>query len=213
MATRVLSLERQVNRVRHSEVGSSLEYGPLKTEKSERSLILPWFAVDALNEHFARQDEEKCLAGSAYQDEGLIFCTALGKKLDTRRLYELHCRALKNAGLEHMAFHDLRHTFATLMLERGEDIKTIQELLGHADVSTSANTYTHVLKKLKAASADKMDRVMADAMKIATTKSGDILFEEVETDISRLKLVVNNSVNKAPEKVTANTIVKNKLSK
>lgn len=215
--TRVLSLERQIIRVRQPEGGSSLEYGLLKTEKSERSLILPWFAVDVLDEHLARQEEEKRLAGPAYQDEGLIFCTALGKKLDTRRLYELHCRALKKAGLEHMAFHDLRHTFATLMLERGEDIKTIQELLGHADVSTSANTYTHVLKKLKAASADRMDGVMADAMKIAAAKSEEPDFEEAKTDSPRLRLVVDNSLTNTPDRVAANlknrTNCQNKLSK
>ena len=87
------------------------------------------------------------------------------------------------------------------MLEKGEDIKTIQELLGHADISTSANTYVHVLKKFKAASADRMDGVMADVMKIATTKSEE---PEVKTATSRLRLVVNNGLTKANDKTAAN---------
>ncbi len=104
------------------------------------------------------------MAGSAYHDEGLIFCTALGKKLDTRRLYELYCRALKRANIEHTAFHNLRHTVATLLLKKGENIKTIQELLRHADISTTLNTYSHVLDEMKAASAERLDGIIGGVL-------------------------------------------------
>jgi len=63
-------------------------------------------------------------AGSAYQNDDLIFCTAIGKKLDTRRLYELHCRDLKGAGIEHTAFHNFRHTVATFCLLK---VKTLSQ--------------------------------------------------------------------------------------
>lgn len=165
--TRILFVERQVTRVQNiDKPGSSLQYGKLKTDKSKRTIVLPLCAINELLVFKEKQNREKELAGSCYKDEGLIFCTALGKKLDTRRLYEMHSRALKRAGIEHTAFHNLRHTVATLLLEKGENVKTIQELLGHADISTTLNTYSHVLDRMKAATANKLDEIMDDVLQV-----------------------------------------------
>ena len=173
--TRILSVGRQVLRVQNvDEPGSSLQYGDLKTESSVRSIVLPLCAITELQAYKIRQEEEKQLAGPAYMDEGLVFCTALGKKLDTRRLYEIHCRALKSAGIEHTAFHNLRHTVATLLLEKGENIKTIQELMGHADVSTTLNTYSHVLDRMKAASAEMLNGIIGSVL---PTSNSDLTVE------------------------------------
>ena len=109
-------------------------------------------------------------AGSAYQNDDLIFCTAIGKKLDTRRLYELHCRDLKGAGIEHTAFHNLRHTVATLLLAKGENVKSIQDLLGHADINTTLNTYSHVLLGMKAATAERMDGIIGSVLPDSNSK-------------------------------------------
>ncbi|MDD2587103.1 MAG: tyrosine-type recombinase/integrase [Syntrophomonadaceae bacterium] len=161
----IITIQRQVLRVRNiDKPGSSLQYSRLKTESSFRSIVLPLCAITELQAHKNRQEQEKQLAGSSYNDEGLVFCTALGKKLDTRRLYEIHCRTLERAGIEHTAFHNLRHTVATLLLEKGENIKTIQELLGHADVSTSLNIYSHVLERMKAASAERLNGIIGNVL-------------------------------------------------
>lgn len=163
--TRVLSVQRQIQRIQKvDQPGSSLEYTPLKTAHSVRSIVLPACAINELQAHLKRQDQERQLAGPAYNDEGLVFCTALGKKLDIRRLYEIHCRALVNAGIDHIAFHDLRHTFATLLLEKGENVKIIQELLGHADIGTTLNTYGHVLERMKAASAERVEGIIGSIL-------------------------------------------------
>jgi hypothetical protein len=128
--------------------------------------------------------------------------------LDTRRLYELHCRALQKAQLKHLRFHDLRHTFATLLLEKGEDIKTIQELLRHQDICTTLNTYAHVTQKMKAASAARVESIMAGALPQGQD-SGELNAEkhtliEPAGEIPRLRLVTNNGKrihqNKSQEK-------------
>ena len=56
---------------------------------------------------------------------------------------------LKRAGLKEMRFHDLRHSFATLMLEQGENPKVVQEILGHSQISLTLDTYSHVLPNIQ----------------------------------------------------------------
>lgn len=163
--TAIISIARQVQRIQNiNEAGSSLEYSQLKTENSIRFIMLPACAITELQAHKNRQDKEKELAGPGYKDEGLVFSTSLGKKLDPRRIYEMHCRGLSEANIEHTAFHNLRHTVATLLLEKGENIKTIQELLGHADVSTTLNTYGHVLERMRAASAERLNGIIGSVL-------------------------------------------------
>jgi len=208
METGLLTVSRQLQRVRKEGGGSSLEIVEvLKTDDSARSMVLSPCVLDEIKLHLERQEEEKRKAGPLYHDEGLLFCGRLGNRLDTRRLYELHCRALIKAQLDHIRFHDLRHTFATLLLEKGEEAKTIQELLGHADVSTTLNTYAHVTQKMKAASATRMEGIMAGVLPTANPKpvqpdpTGpdskkivpiETVQSEPETEYPRLRLVANN---------------------
>jgi integrase len=58
-------------------------------------------------------------------------------------------RVLKYAGLRDIRFHDLRHTFATLMLQNGEHPKVVQEMLGHATIAITMDTYSHVLPDMQ----------------------------------------------------------------
>ena len=70
-------------------------------------------------------------------------------------------RILQRAQLPQIQFHDLRHTCATLMLCEGVHIKIVQELLGHADVTITLNTYSHVLPGMGGEAAGAMDRIFS----------------------------------------------------
>jgi len=210
MKTGVMSVNRQLQRVKKEEGGSSLEITEvLKSDGSARSIVLAPCVLNEIQLHLERQEQEKQKAGSLYHDEGLLFCGRLGNKLDPRRPYELHCRALEKAQLEHIRLHDLRHTFATLLLEKGEDIKTIQELLGHKDISTTLNTYAHVTQKMKAANAARVEKIMAKSLSQAeqvlreTNTEKPVLVQPLEEG-SKLRLVINNgkviSQSKSPER-------------
>lgn len=164
--TGTLKIRRQIIRMRHPDGTTSLEYAPLKTPAAYRTIILPKIALAELKAHKARQAEEKLLYGKLYQKEGLIFCSVWGEKLDTRCLYRIHCKALKDAGIPHTAFHNLRHTVATLLLQAGENIKTIQELLGHADPDTLMTTYAHVLDEMKRSAANKLDSIFTEVLPV-----------------------------------------------
>ena len=70
----------------------------------------------------------------------------------------LHKKILKDAGLEHIRFHDLRHTFATLALQNGVDIKTVSSMLGHYDAGFTLRTYTHATRQKQDEAAETRSR-------------------------------------------------------
>ena len=76
----------------------------------------------------------------------------------------IHKKILKDAGLEHLRFHDLRHTFATLALQNGVDVKTVSSMLGHFDAGFTLRTYTHVTRQMQESAAEKMGNFMAQVM-------------------------------------------------
>jgi integrase len=197
METGVLTVNTQLQRVKKEGGGSSLEITEvLKTDGSAGSIILAPCILNEIKLHLEKQEEEKQKAGALYHDEGLLFCGRLGNRLDPRRPYELHCRALKKAELEHIRLHDLRHTFATLLLEKGEDIKTIQELLGHRDISTTLNIYAHVTQKMKAASAARAESIMAGSIPQSqgqdSKESNTNALVEPSGEVPKLRLVAVN---------------------
>ena len=76
----------------------------------------------------------------------------------------LHKKILKDAGLEHIRFHDLRHTFATLALQNGVDIKTVSSMLGHYDAGFTLRTYTHATRQKQDEAAETMGNFMEQVM-------------------------------------------------
>ncbi len=132
-----------------------------KTEKSRRTIVLPAVAVAALKRHKARQAEERLALGDwAYPD--LVFTTRIGTPLAKsdfiRRDFK---RLLAKTDLpSSIRFHDLRHTFATLSLAGGADLKALQAALGHARLTTTADTYAHVLAEQRRRVARVMDEVL-----------------------------------------------------
>ena len=79
-------------------------------------------------------------------------------------IVNIHKKILKDAGLVHLRFHDLRHTFATLALQNGVDIKTVSSMLGHFDAGFTLRTYTHVTRQMQESAAEKMGNFMAQVM-------------------------------------------------
>ncbi|HPF44452.1 MAG TPA: tyrosine-type recombinase/integrase [Syntrophomonadaceae bacterium] len=179
MNTGVLKVRRQVNRIKQKDGSTVLDYAVLKTPAAYRTIILPAVTLAELKSHKARQAQEKLLLGKAYNDEGLMFCTPKGDKLDTRYLYRVHCKTLETAGIEHAAFHDLRHSVATLLLQAGESIKTVQEMLGHANAETTMNCYAHVLEEMRYSAADKLESIFKEVLPVVEKEIPDTSPESV----------------------------------
>jgi len=140
-----LRVARQLQRMRDR---SGLRFSTPKGGKG-RTISLPPRAIEALRAHRARQAEERLRAGSLYRDGNLVFATQVGTPLEPSNIDRRSFKPLlREAGLPDVRFHDLRHTCATLLLSRGVNPKFVQELLGHADVGLTLNTYSHYIPSM-----------------------------------------------------------------
>ncbi|MBV4414684.1 tyrosine-type recombinase/integrase [Clostridium tyrobutyricum] len=162
-----LKVKRTLKRVSKINVEDSeenktsiIEQEP-KTKNSKRTVPIPGNVLEELKKHKIRQAQEKLKAGDAYVNNDLLFPNEIGEPTDTRNLTRSYKRALNRAKIEYRNFHALRHTYATRLFEADVPLKTVQELLGHADISTTANIYTHVLPKQKIKAVDKINHLFA----------------------------------------------------
>ena len=128
----------------------SLELTRPKTENSVRLVSIPQAAVDLLvQEHGKHPDSPYMfpspLTGEMYHPDSVV---------------NLHKKILKDAGLPHIRFHDLRHTFATTALQNGVDVKTVSSMLGHYDAGFTLRTYTHATRQKQDEAAQTMGAFM-----------------------------------------------------
>jgi integrase len=139
-----------------------LSFTTPKGSKS-RSVKLTQRAVETLKSHRKRQLEDKLRLVGLWQDAGLVFTTRKGTPFHpdslTKRSFE---PLMKRAGLPQIRFHDLRHTFATLLLAKGTHPKVVQEMLGHANISQTIDTYSHVLPDMQSEAAAAMEEVLRE---------------------------------------------------
>ncbi len=128
-----------------------------KSESSQRTIPLTEFAIVALKSHKIRQLEQRLAAGAAWTEKDLVFPGQTGKHFPTTTLNYQFRQIIKQAEIPDICIHELRHSAATLLLKMGVDIKVIQKILGHANYSTTANIYGHVLMDMQQDAMHKMD--------------------------------------------------------
>ena len=139
--------------VRHSLQRFTRELAETKTDRSRRTMHLPPRVTAALAAHRERQ--------TVIPVSGLVFCTAAGEPLHSVNVTRSLHRVLRRLGLPQRRFHDLRHTFATLAIEAGEDIAVVSRALGHASVAITADVYMHVTPAMKDRLAQRMEAVLS----------------------------------------------------
>jgi integrase len=149
-----------VRRTLHRVKGKGLVYEPPKTKRSMRTLALPVPLIRALHEHKAQQLGERMLAGSEWQDDDLVFAQPNGRPIDKKADYKNWSDLLKRAGVRHVRLHDGRHTAATLLLSEGIHPRVVMELLGHSQMRTTMDIYSHVMPALAREAADRMGTVL-----------------------------------------------------
>src|SRR3954452_4510885 len=110
--------------------------------------------VTELHRHKAVQNGERMLAGSEWHDEDLVFAQPNGRPIDKKTDYDEWSRLLQSAGGRHVRLHDGRHTAATLLLSENVHPRVVMELLGHSQMRTTMDIYSHVMPALAREAAD-----------------------------------------------------------
>ena len=145
----IISVSKQVNRI-----NGELVVSQPKTPNSIRKLAIPQRAVELLVEEHAKHPH------SPY----LFVSPKTGTMFDPDSFRHTHEKILKAIGAEYIRFHDLRHTFATLSLKYGVDVKTLSGALGHYDAGFTLSTYTHATEGMKRDAADTIGSVISQPM-------------------------------------------------
>ena len=140
----VIHVRRQVARV-----DGEVKELPLKTKNSYRNISISQDAVAMLTEM------------AAHRSSDYVFPSSTGGPISPDSVNNMLHRVLKRAGLPSIRFHDLRHTFATLALQNGVDIKTVSGMLGHFSAGFTLDTYAHVTTSAQKEAARTMGNVLA----------------------------------------------------
>jgi integrase len=147
-----LSVRRGLHRV----AGKGLVYEEPKSDRSRRTLALPSQLVESLKALRAAQLEERLAAGSLWQDHDLVFAQVTGQPIDRHADWEAWKALLRRAKVREVRLHDGRHTAATLLLSSGVHPRVVMELLGHSQMRTTTDTYSHVMPALAGEAAERM---------------------------------------------------------
>jgi len=148
-----------VNRVLYKRRGLC-EFREPKTNHSRRYVSMtPKLAV-YLREYKTDRESLNLHLGRLLNLDDLVFASVEGKPIDPGVLSHNFARIVKRAGLENIRFHDLRHTFASLMLLRGAKPKVISEALGHASVAFTMDTYSHIIEGMQSDAMALLDEVL-----------------------------------------------------
>ena len=149
-----LNISRQYTRV-----NGELIISKPKTPSAIRTIKLTKITMNVLKKHQAGATSE-WMFPSPLDPTRPIDPEACGRRLK---------RILEKAGCRNIRFHDIRHTFATMALENGIDVKTVADILGHNTVETALDTYTHITSEMLNHSANTIDRKIAGVRNVEET--------------------------------------------
>lgn len=136
---------------------------PPKTRGSRRSVGIPDGLPDLLRRWRKQQAQERLAAGPLWKDSGLVCTSPTGGPLDPAWVSRAFAHTVRALGLPPVRFHDLRHSFATILLVKGVHPKVVSEALGHASVKITLDTYSHVVPGLKEEAARHLSSIFRGA--------------------------------------------------
>jgi integrase len=140
-----------------------------KSEYSKRAIDMGPRLTDVLKNHRARQNETRLKVGTEWSINDLVFCHSDGTALDPDNVYHRDLKAsLKKAGLRSIRIHDVRHTFASILISTGHNLKYIQSQMGHSSIKITLDLYGHL---------------MPEVYEGAAIKSEDLVFSKVNGNV------------------------------
>lgn len=142
VSANTIHIQRTMQRLKSDSEKTEIVILPPKTSSSDRVIPIPKALLPVIEQH--------------RKSSGYVLLQDNGNIVEPRLLQRKFAKLVVACGLEKANFHALRHTFATRCIEVGVDVKTLSELLGHADVKTTLNKYVHSSFELKQNSVDRL---------------------------------------------------------
>ena len=164
----VLTIERN-----RTTAGYQIVEGDPKTPAGRRAVALDKRTVQVLRAHRRRQLDQQAEAVGhrrPWTDTGYVFTRPDGQPINPNYATTRFRKLVQRAGLPPVRLHDLRHGAASLAHQAGADLKTLQDLLGHSSIVTTADTYTSVLPEVQRESADATAHLVLTAARRARKK-------------------------------------------
>lgn len=155
LETGVARIDKQLQYIRKSKGRYMMV--PTKNDKG-RDITLAPTVIAVLRRVRYTQLENRLRYGECYENSGFVFTDELGHHLSPQNVYRAYKKVVAEIGRPDARFHDLRHTYAVAAIKSGDDIKTVQENLGHATAAFTLDIYGHVTDKMKQDSANRMEQ-------------------------------------------------------
>jgi integrase len=154
-------------------VRETLNFAEPKTESSRRDIVLSEKVITALKNHKQEQELNATCNPKWNNKYNLVFTDSIGGPVRHQNFIRRHFKPLlKQAEIrQNTRFHDLRHTTATLLLEAGEHPKVVQELLGHSEISTTIDIYTHTNRELQKQAVNKLTEMLQEEQGLYLVKA------------------------------------------
>ena len=151
-------IDKQLQSLRATTRGDNEKYTLVPTKNGkERTITAAPYVMELLWKTKQRQNTDRKTWGKAFQENDLVFTDELGNRVTPQSLYRAFKIIVTESGMPMVRFHDLRHSYAVISLKSGDDVKTVQENLGHATAAFTLDTYGHVTEKMKKDSANRME--------------------------------------------------------
>lgn len=131
-----------------------------KTDRSMRNISMLPSTIAILNQYKDEMEKSKIELGDAYNKEDYVCCWHDGSPLKPDYLTHTLSKLLVKCNLPHLRFHDLRHTHATLMLTNNINTKVVSERLGHSDITTTLDVYSHIIPGMQKEAARILDETL-----------------------------------------------------
>ncbi len=158
-----IDFENKRIHIRHNlaDVGGKHFLSTPKTKSSIRYIIISDNLVSILQEHKREQEKVIAIMGKSFEHPEMVFTSETGKYKDRSALNTTFKKFIANTDFSYITLHSLRHSNATLLLNKGVDLKIISEHLGHSDIGVTANIYADVLALSKAKVASLLDEELS----------------------------------------------------
>lgn len=150
-------IDKQLQSLRCDVRGDNEKYALVPTKNSrERTITAAPYVMNLLWQAKKEQELNRKHNTGFFQDSNLVFTDEFGARITPQALYRAFKLVVCELGMPTVRFHDLRHSYAVVSLKAGDDIKTVQENLGHATAAFTLDVYGHVTEKMKKDSANRM---------------------------------------------------------